>query len=306
MLLLHLLACAPTVDGDLPADDPATTPEPYVYDAPDGADPTYDATLVETALQEAIETVLSLHAGPVMDGYFAVIADADADCPEWFEQEGNVFWYDYCTSEQGTLFDGYGFSYAYDQVDLDGSGTLWSGDSLYGVATITTATGQTFHAGGGLQVLTGYDEQNDGYLAVSEIAGGFLWTGAEGGGDWMSDGLVPDIYLYSVDYPSYDGRGVYVDGGVSGMPGQATAALFTEALLFDEVLGSACPLEPTGHAQIRDGDGRWWTITFDTPEEGGMDSDLCDGCGTVSYNGEDVGTACADFSPWLDWELRPW
>lgn len=306
MLLIPLLACQPTIDGALPGDPATTSPEPWVYQASTEDSPTYDAAMVEAALQQTIDLALQLHAGPVMDAYLQVIDGADARCPEWYEQDGNVFWYDLCTSDQGTLFDGYGFFYEYDRVDLDGSGVLWSGESLYGVATITTPAGQTFHAGGGLQVLTGQGIDPESHAAVSDIAGGFLWSGAEGADDWLADGLVPDIYLYSIDYPSYDGRGVYVDGGVSGMPGEATAALFTEALLFSESLGSVCALEPTGTAQIRDADGDWWMIAFDTPQEGGMDPTLCDGCGTVSLAGQEVGTACADFSPWLDWELYPW
>lgn len=314
LLVPLLLACnGPTIDGEIADGEGAGAelPEPYVYEA-DGDDPaTFDQALVEGALQDAVDLVLSLHGGPVLEGYFAMIARSDEDCPSWYEKDGNVFWYDLCTAQDGTEFDGYGFYYPYDQVDLDGSGTLWSGDYLYGVATISGADGTRFHAGGGVQVLEGYGEEEGVNTAMSQVAGGFEWTEAEGGSDWMAEGLVPDMYLYSVEYPEYDGRGVYVEGGVSGMgsddtAGQVTAALFDAAFLFSESLGSVCEREPAGSAQIRDADGRWWLVTFDTPDEGDMDTALCDGCGTVSFNGEEVGSACADFSPWLQWEVRPW
>lgn len=307
LTLLLLVACGPpTIDGPSGAAGDDASPSEYSWTPETEDSAPYDEAALTRAMQAAIELALSLDASPVLDGYFEMIERADDDCPQWYEQDGNVFWQDYCTADDGTLFDGYGFYYPYEQADLDGSGTLFDGHYLYGVATITGADGTRFHTGGGLTMLDGYNQEYNGFISQSQLQGGFEWTQAESGDSWMADGLVPDLYLYSVDYPDYDARGVYVDGGIGGLSGDASAAIFSQALLFDEALGSVCTLEPTGSAQVRDSDGGWWLVVFDTPEAGDMDDELCDGCGTVSYEGTELGSVCVDFSSWLEWEVRPW
>lgn len=298
MLTILMLACTteePVESEPLPSE--------YEWEAPEDTSVEFDPAVVETGLQEAIDVALRFGADPILDGYFAMIEHADVECPTWYEQDGNVFWNDYCTSEDGTRFDGYGFYYLYDQVALDTSATLYDGHYLYGVATVESRDGTRLHMGGGLQTFEGYDPDNNGHVYLSQIQGGFSFTDAEG---WLEDGLKPDIYLYAVDYPDYDGRGAFVEGAVGGLTGTASAVFFDNNLLFSAELGSVCEREPTGSIQVRDGDGTWWLVVFDTPEKGDMAGSLCDGCGTVSLNGEEVGQACADFSPWLSWEGRPW
>lgn len=298
MLTILFLSCT--------TEEPVETqplPSEYEWDAPEATAPEFDPALVETGLQEAIDVALRLGGQPVLDGYFTMLEGSDSDCPTWYEQEGNVFWNDYCTSDDGTRFDGYGFYYLYDQVALDGTAALYDGHSLYGVATVETSDGSRLHLGGGLQTMQGYDPENNGNIYLSQVEGGFSWTEAEG---WLGEGLQPDIYLYVVDYPDWDGRGAFVEGAVGGLPGAVSAVFFDNNLLFTASLGAVCEREPTGSIQVRDGDGTWWQVVFDTPEEGEMQGSLCDGCGTVSLNGEEVGEACADFSPWISWEGTPW
>lgn len=308
---LVLLACQPTLEDGDPAASPdggaeADPPSGYVYEGDDAPPASFDAEALGLAIAEALAVAPGITGTPVLDAYFSMLDLADPDCPDWYEQDGNVFWYDVCTSDRGAFFDGYGFYYPYDEVDLDGSGTLWSGDYLYGVATIDAPEGDSFHTGGGVQVLTGYNPEYNGFTAMSQVQGGFLWTAPEAADTWIGAGLQPDLYLYGVDYPDYGGRGLYLEGGLAGLDGDATAVVFSGLLLYHEVLGSPCEDEPEGTISVRDADGRWWDVRFDTPPEGPMDADLCDGCGTASLGGVDQGQVCVDVSALLDWEITPW
>lgn len=304
-LLTALWACQ--AQGELPIDQgDADAPSAWEYTPPEGDAPLFDAATVAGGIEEGVALALELTGEPVLAGYFASLEEADADCPSWYEQDGNVFWYDYCTSDSGAFFDGYGFYYPYLDADLDGSGVLWTGDYLYGVASVTSSDGAWYHAGGGVQVLDGRGEEDDVNAAMSQVQGGFAWTDDRAAGTWLGTGLVPDLYVYGIEYAAHDARGLYVTGGVSGLTGGVSAVLFAENLIYDLALGSPCAAEPTGSIQVRDEAGRWWVVTFDTPEEGAVDRDACDGCGTVTYAGEEVGEVCVDFSSWLAWEVSPW
>lgn len=314
--LVLLFACQTDPAVDPGGDDgaaPDDLPTEYTYTPEDDGEVVLDSQALAEGIQAAMDVALGLSGQPVIDGYFSMLDDADDNCPTWYEQDGNVFWYDYCTSSTGALFDGYGFYYPYDNVDLDGTGTLWSGDYLYGVATITDSDGTWFHTGGGVQVLTGFNpgedafsDVDDSYYGMSQAVGGFEWTAPEADDTWIGAGIQPNLYLYTVDYPGYGIRGAMVDGGISGLSGDATAVLFDNNFIYHEAAGSLCEQEPTGSIQLRDADGRWWVVDFDTPDGGTMSRELCDGCGTVSYAGEELGEVCVDFSGWLDWELSTW
>ncbi len=322
MHLLLLLAC--NAGTTTPSDGGAAGTEPpadYSYDGSDTTTPSYDQAAVETGLQQAVDVVLGISGQPIVDAYFAMLDTADDRCPTWYEQDGNVFWSDICTSDAGTSFDGYGFYYPYVDADLDGSGTLWSGDYLYGVATIIEGDGTLFHAGGGTQVLTGFNPgtdafstEDDSYYGLSQVIGGFQYTDPASADTWLGQGLSPDLYVYTVDYPEYGINGAYVQGGLSGLTGDATsgatsgatAVLFDDNFLYHEAAGSPCEREPTGSMQLRDADGTWWRVEFDTPDAGVLDDALCDGCGTAFLGDEEVGQACVDFSSWLDFEVLTW
>lgn len=308
-MLAWALACT---EGRVVDDgDGADLPGEYSYTPDDEAPVQPDPAALAAAIQDALGLALELTGEPIVQGYLSMVDEADEDCPRWYEQDGNVFWYDSCQADSGAVFDGYGFYTPYLDADLDGSGTLWTGDYLYGVASITGSDGTWFHAGGGTQVLFGRDEEANSWSAVSQVLGGFAWTADAAGDTWLSQGIVPDLYLYSVEYTDYDARGVYVSGGISaedGLAGGATAVLFGENLVYSEDLGSPCEAEPAGSIQVRDAAGRWWEVAFDTPDEGTLPAAQCDGCGTVFLAGqEQTGVSvCVDFTPWLDWEVTAW
>lgn len=313
LLLLPLLGCRSgevgTPDGAGLGDD---APSEWSYEPDDDPTPVFDQAAIEAGLQAAIDIAPSLTAQPVIDGYFELMSLSDADCPSYYEVDGNVFWQDYCTSDAGVFFDGYGFYYPYVDVDLEGNGNVWNGDYFYGVANIVTPGGERLQLGGGAVMISSYDETYGGWRHQSQVLGGFDWTDPGSDAGWMADGIVADTYLYAIEYPEYAAQGMQVHGGFSDPDGavwggEATAVLFDYNLIFDEALGSVCEEEPTGVIQLRDAEGTWWSVVFDTPAEGAMDDpDQCDGCGTVYLGSDEVGRACLDFGAWIDWEVTPW
>lgn len=305
--MLLLLACADEAAPPAPAD-----PLPYLADEEDAPAPSLTAADLEGALDEALAVLPLLGAAPVFDAYDAAMVGAETGCPDWYESEGNTYWYDQCTATDGTRFAGYGFTYSYDAYD-QGDGGLITGDALYGVARVETPEGATFEAGG-----SAYDYRVDYYEAdgvtisytshTSAIAGAFAWDGAGADATWLGTDLSPDLTLYGVVAPAYDARAYYADGGLSGLGGLVDTVVFDELFLYDAALGSACPTEPGGGVSVRDADGQWTDILFDGPAEWGATSDesTCDGCGTAWFRGESLGEVCVDFSSLLGWGDAPW
>ena len=67
--------------------------------------------------------------------------------------------------------------------------------------------------------------------------------------------------------------------------------------------------EPYGSMGVRDNAGSWYTIEFDVVYENDAFSapdGTCDGCGTVSHEGDVLGEVCIDPTPVIDWESTPW
>ena len=69
----------------------------------------------------------------VIDQYHANLRLADTACPTWFEYEGQSYWFANCETQTGAEFDGYLFSYVYEQEDIYGNGDIWDMDQLLGM-----------------------------------------------------------------------------------------------------------------------------------------------------------------------------
>lgn len=308
-MLTVLLACA----GSDPVAEPSAELPP-AYDVSDYTDverPTasFDQDRVEEALQVAIDEVLWTAATPVLDGYAAGMAYAEADCPTLYDVDGNTVWYDYCTTSAGATFSGYGFYYLYENADAFGDGVLYDGAVVSGLGEIISPDGDAVVVGGTAGLLEGSTETYDVYISL--VQGSFSWDGDGAEHTWLDEGLQPSLQVYAVVAPDYDAHVLTVTGGLDGLTdasGQrldlATVSL-NDISIADEVVGSPCDQEPGGSIALRDGSGTWFSIAFDIDEDNVL-TGRCDGCGEVTLNGEVVGEACADFSPWLDWGDRPW
>lgn len=265
-----------------------------------------DLDEMSLGLDEFVDAALKLSAQPVFEAYQSSLEGADTTCPDWYEQDGNVFWYSQCTSDDGTRFDGYGFTYIYDQEDVFGDGNLWDAEVISGAATITRADGGMFHYGGQASLAQGLNEEYSADLYYSAVAGSFLWESADATSSWITSGASPVFTIYGLDYPHY-GRYLYLSGSASGL-GAVASAVDTDALVIgDTTTGFPCDLEPAGTVAVRSSDGLWVEVVFDVdPDDYSMTGD-CDGCGTATFEGDVLGQVCADFTPLLDWEgSTPW
>lgn len=294
------------------ADTAADAHVPYVFDEEAPPAPALAPEELEAAVEEAVARAFTLNASPVFPAYAAAMAGAEAGCPDWYEADGNVYWYDQCTASTGARFEGYSFYQVYADTP-SGDGGFLDGEAVYGVAQVTTADGHTFEAGGSAYAYSVDYYDADGvtvaYSAIaSAVAGAFLWDGPEADGTWLGSAISPDLSMYALIAPAYDARGAWLDGGLSGLGGAVDTVVFEDLFLYDAVLGSTCPTEPGGLVSVRDGNGDWYDVLFDGPAEYGATSDvaLCDGCGVAFFRGEEVGTVCADFGPLLAWEASPW
>lgn len=306
-MLTLLLACAPTGD-DSATKEAEYTPAPYIVPEEDPPTASFSAAELEGAIAEALSLAVALNGSAVFPSYFAVMEGADEDCPNYYETDGNVYWYDVCTSSHGTEFNGYSFYYYYDHYD-PGDGGIYTGHAVAGVAQVWDAAGHTFEAGG-----TAYDLliEGDGYQYWYSVAqGGFSYDGPEADGTWLEEGLAPDMVQTVYYVPDADAKGYALQGSVSGLTGTFSSAVFDGVTMLDSTFATyydACPLEPGGLVSLRDNDGAWYDVLFDgyTDAQPTTPEDLCDGCGQAYFRGEALGEVCVDFTGLNTWEGAPW
>ena len=125
----------------------------------------------------------------------------------------------------------------------------------------------------------------------------------------MLEGLSPDLSVGAYVNPEYDGRYIYLNGGVSGFVGDTTAILFDQVVLIEGTLGGPCPQEPYGTISVRGEEGEWYDVLFDGPDpnnEWQLDPTECDGIGHAFFRGESIGEVTVDFTGLYLWEESPW
>lgn len=302
-LVWMLTAC---VGGEEPGgpQEVVDEPAPYIYEDLDDDQIAYDQAEVEAALDLAFASVRDLHAGPPIDAYEAAMVGASDDCPDYYSDGENVYWYDYCTSDAGAAFSGYAFYYVLDDYS-DGYYT-WDGVQMYAEASIETSDGHAFEGGGYAYLLTG-DSPDGGIIYYSVLGGAFSWDGDEIDGTWMGEGLRAETGMWLSHYPEYEANYAYVSGGVTNLPSTYETVSFTDLTYGNRKGGWPCVGEPGGAVSVRAEDGSWFDVVFDVDADTWeVDEALCDGCGTVWHRGEIVGEACPDVSPLVDWESAPW
>ena len=309
LLLAGLWACGSGEPGPKAAADEATPPDDgpteYTYDGGSESAAVFDADTIELALDDAITGVTRVTAAPVLDAYAVALEQMEPGCPDWYEVDGNAFWYAYCTTDGGSSFDGYGFTTLYEDADAFGDGSAWDLTAISGSATIRDPDGHTFHLGGGIYDGTGTNPDG-ARLWVSQVAGGFVWDAPQAAGTWLAEPSAPSMLLYGIQYDLGGPENYfYLTGSVEGLSAAASAVRFDEVAIGSTALGLQCSAEPLGTISVRDAQGAWWDVRFDVDEGGRLTGD-CDGCGGVFTGDTYHGEVCADFSPLLDWEESPW
>ncbi|MCP4809257.1 MAG: hypothetical protein GY913_12365 [Proteobacteria bacterium] len=311
-----LLACTATPpDEVVPVEE--LVPSEYIYEESEPPVPTLSAEDVGLAVEEALAVALAIDVQPLLDGYDAVLESEEEGCPDYYESEGNTYWYDYCTTEDGAYFSGYGFGYVYEDYLVDGYS--YNGQQVYAIAELYNPDGSTWEGGGSLGKLEAlYVEEDNVPHTIGQMVmnGAFAYDGPEASGTWLETDLVPDLTVltYNVPenevYPTYLGNVLIVQGGITGLGGTADTVVL-DVSASDAALGNACAEELSGTVSVRDNDGLWYDVTFHGVEAFSgdpVDAEDCDGCGDIWFRGEFVGEACLpDATGLLGWEgAVPW
>lgn len=318
--LLLLAACAQVNENNLQKvveatdtasslDSPEDTP-PYVVDE-DPVQPALTLDQVSLAVSDAIRTARWIDGTTLFSGYAASLAHRTASCPytnpDYVELYAVDYWYDSCTTSDGTTFNGTGYGYLEDDY-LSGATYYSNRDYFYGDATITTADGRRFLASGNAS-FTHYDDTTYDYGVISlSTFGTFTWDDPAADGTWLAAGVNTTFSVYAVDYRAWGGRILVFDGGVARLDGTTNAFLFDQLVAANATYGSPCEEEPGGAVSVRDELGDWYDVYFDGAAYG---SDVafppeCDGCGHVWFRGAWIGDVCPDLSLLLDWEEWAW
>ena len=303
-----LLACQPTAE---PTTVEKEQPLPYIYEEEPLPSPAVDADMVAAAANAGLVRALELGAAPVFPAYKAAMAAADSGCPNYYDYNGSLYWYDNCMAEGGGSFSGYSFYQLYDHMD-DGAGSVYNGEGLSGVSQVVTADGHRFEAGGSAyyyRIDHAAQSPDDATYStwISVVQGAFGYDGTEAAGTWLTEGVAPDLTYYAAYVPALEGRTAVVDGSVGGLSGDISYLVFDNLTLWSPEI-STCPQEPGGGFSVRGSDGYWYDVTFDGATDWGQQVAAadCDGCGRLWFEGEELGTVCVDFSSALGWGDAPW
>ncbi|MBX2796395.1 MAG: hypothetical protein KTR31_01960 [Myxococcales bacterium] len=294
-----------------PTNPDVVEPEPpsvYIYE--EEAPPQPEAALadVNVALQSALDATLSINAAPVLAAYDEVMAASSATCPYFYNTQDGTYWLDSCVAPSGAQFDGYVSAFTIeDQLDPE-SGALFSLSYAFGGATVVDDLGNMLEIGGAAGLQTQFLEfgEIDVYIYTTQLQGAFSWDGASAAGTWLETDIAPDLTVQITDAIDF-GFSTGVTGGFGGLDGWAVA--YDNNTIFSATFGSSCPEELSGTVGVRSPDGHWYDVRFDGPvseKSPPVPAADCDGCGTVYFQGVEMGQSCVDFSGLTTWEDSPW
>ena len=294
---------------------PPSAPTAWEYDgATELAE--LDQAALEDTLNTAIRDVMSVSGAAPLLGYVTMMEGADETCPTWYSYEGSSYWVGSCTSDHGVTFDGYVF--ATDHVDeaLLGAESSMSGIVLNGQAYITGADGTRLDLAGQTYNVAGTVDSGAVRAWQTAVVGTFVWDDEVAADTWLGSELQPTLEATAYKHPldetgTLTAEVVSLTGGLNGLDAEWDTAYLDGLYMIDEIPGFwSCGVEPIGTMSARSPSGDWFQVVFDVmeQEDGSYDAPpgTCDGCGTVYLADQEVGEACIDISPLIDWEDEPW
>jgi len=272
-----------------------STEAPYLLDTEQQTQ-SIDLSILEVDLNTLFTQVFSLHPQTILDHYQNILTSADEGCPQWYINEDNTtYWYDYCYTDTGYTFDGYGTA-PFEVDEVDAGGTVWSGLNLWGVGSIQAPDGTRITTNGWLTSRTGSHENGTlvHYVSITE---GFSLSPSEI--EWEED--TPALSIYAVHNP-IGHRNIVLNGLFS----MENSTILLEDLQMLHLGADECNLEPTGSISMFITEIGWLDLVLDVEDLWATATDACDGCGSVFRKGVYVGDICMDFSRLLDWTDNPW
>lgn len=233
-------------------------------------------TDVEFVLQSAVGMLRESSAAPFVADFFVLMEEADDNCPTWYSNENGPYWFDSCTTESGTIFEGYGVSYTYTER-LDEDGNQWSGKTVYSESLIESQSGNWLVSSGSASLLHGVNINNGADIFYSYLDQGFRSD---------TEDLAPQLDMWASHLDEY--KSIYFDAVL--LDGE-NRVVFSRNQFSTQ---SDCP---EGIQSVWTEQG-WVQLLWSAQE--------CSGCTDVFFEGENIGSVCIDFSDWLSWDDNPW
>lgn len=302
-LVMGWLGCVGPQPGHEPVDAPSDPSDPVgtptipdettpPWTAPGATEPpVFDATALGDGLDDVLVATLGLDAAPALAAYDEVMRFSAGACPGSYTYPayyGQVeTWYAQCETNGGAVYSGYASDYQDEGYDLT-TGRGYRG--LYAEATVVAPDGDTWSGVGywarGEYGGTGYV---DLYL---ELDGVLAYDGATVADSWIGQDIVPSVSIHRAYPLDHAWHVIEIDGSFTGLAGAVDTAAFVGVAL----QGNYGCAEPTGTISLRTTDADWYDLAFSGDPS---DPDGCDGCAEARWRGEEMGTVCGDFSPWM-------
>lgn len=254
-----------------------------------GLDAPMDVESLEVAANDALSAALSVDPRFAHDGFDLSATWVDETCPWIGEHNGQTYYIGGCTTAEGTVMDGQAL-----RSDID---DFFMGDDHYTYWGWFTGGWGALSPDGVLVSLVGgvayreYQSGADGLLyALGYMDGDFH---VEGDGDVDATYLGQDISVTESVLACMTGSQSttwYIE--VERLSGDVTA------VTIDLYADASCDLEPTGTIALYGVDGRQYDVT--------LDGAGCDGCGTMTTEGEDPVEVCLDLSGFAAGSRGPW
>lgn len=293
-----------------PTETALETPVPYIYEPDAPPEPRISAEELGPIISDTLGAAFLLQLDPLYETYDSLIGGADRDgCPIMLDYHypsiHEQFWLGECTASSGVSFTGQSYLYEYESY-IDPSGAYLDGFALYLSGGMEAPTGEFIVGAGEALDLVGAGVGYRFYLRA--LNGTFLVGDSQGYFSGLDGSTVPAMSVTALYSPPVKGRSVVLEGAMGGLSGEIGTVAVSALTLTNAALGSVCPTEPSGSISLRDRDGNWYDVFFDTPVEPdeSWDPSLCDGCGDAWFRGSYLGEVCADFSTLLDWGTSPW
>ena len=288
MIALLLLACQQTiVDHKTQIVEQGTPPEDTAYLADLDSSPTPDLEVAQALLQQAIVDLSNVRLDGVLDVYFSMMENTDNACPRWYNDGNGLYWADTCQSQSNVSFQGVGTLNRYVDGTADENGNTWYGRQIYCEGVLENEDTR-LSCGGNATQLYGTSSNGDDVFYLYSSSHTILFE---------QEIFVPEVESYASK--NEFGEAIFYS---ALLPIDSGFVQFQQQLLssFD------CSLEPSGaqNIQVSDTGDSWLYVVWHGDE--GQDSEQCDGCGDVYFQGEAIGSICVDFSSWLDWTNSPY
>jgi hypothetical protein len=310
-LVLVLCACTKppeTTENPGPEELPEEEiPSEYIFEE-DEPEALLTLEEIETAILDSFDVLHRLSPTTVHNAYAHIRDDYGTECPSFYENYEYEYWRDSCETENGSVFSGSAAYWRYQNYQDEYY--LYLDDAYYsGDAKITTPEGETFMGSGYARHEEKHSLTSDNQYQWWQVWGEFGWDGPGEEGTWIKEDYTVDFSMW---VGNYNGENAHtyttIGGGLSGLQGTINTILLRDIMIYGEELGSECAIEPYGTVSVRDDQGQWYDVVFDGPAYWGAWSfqPHCDGCGTAFFRGKEMGTACVDFTSWLDWGAIEW